>query len=389
MPACATMKPAETAAFLRAHESELIGRWTTRVKSDPDIPGASGLPEPALHDHVPRLIRDIIEVLDACEFHETAERAGRSLRGDEASADHAAHRFASKYALSAALRELSHLRVSMYDLFEAHDVLPNLESTRALATALDESMTTIAVEMERAAKAALQAEVDRRERFAAILAHDLRQPLHSMLFSTALLGSMNGLAEEARHAIETGRRAAHRMAAMIDDVLDVARALHGSGLPLALTEVDLKDILLDAAEETRAAMPGARFAIRVDGNVRGRWDPERLAQLASNLFGNAVKHGATTSEIDVVAREDGEMISISIENQNRAGPIPKELLPTLFQPFERGPSSARGLGLGLYIAAQIAKAHGGTIDVRSTENTTRFTVWLPRAPGANHRPPEE
>ena len=130
-------------------------------------------------------------------------------------------------------------------------------------------------------------------------------------------------------------------------------------------------------------MPCTKIDVSSSGDVRGRWDAERLAQIASNLLGNAVKHGAADTPIRVMLRDDGACVALRVENDNRHRAIPEDLMPVLFDPVARGTGTARGLGLGLYIAREIAHAHGGTIEVETNETLTAFTILLPRRRSAH------
>jgi signal transduction histidine kinase len=125
---------------------------------------------------------------------------------------------------------------------------------------------------------------------------------------------------------------------------------------------------------------------QAQGDTLGRWDGERLSQVVSNILGNALKHGTPDAPIKVTldGSQPGEVV-LAIEN---GGTIPPTLLPDLFKPFrggERQPGQSEGLGLGLYIAQQIAQAHGGSIQVQSAEGQTRFEIRLPRQPLAQNR----
>ncbi len=120
------------------------------------------------------------------------------------------------------------------------------------------------------------------------------------------------------------------------------------------------------------------------GDLVGKWDADRLRQVVSNLLGNAVHHGAGGGPVDVTVTAEGGDVRVAV--RNGAPPIPPADLPTIFDPLVRGSSQRTekqrrpgSIGLGLYIARQIAGAHGGDIVVTSSWATgTVFTVRLPR-----------
>lgn len=134
--------------------------------------------------------------------------------------------------------------------------------------------------------------------------------------------------------------------------------------------------------EVRTAHRDADFRLETSGNLVGEWDADRLAQVVSNLFGNAIHHGGGTP-VSITAQEEGDAVTLAVHNGGT--PIPPEALPLIFEPFARGRavSATGGIGLGLFIARAIVSAHGGEIDVTSSsEDGTTFTVRLPKRPTA-------
>ena len=219
------------------------------------------------------------------------------------------------------------------------------------------------------------------ERFAAILGHDLRNPLAAIMASAELAKRRD---EEGRFSRPLTRilNSAARMGRMIDHLLDFARLRAGATVPLLTQNIDLMHLLEQTLGEIGAVHPEAKFDVVHRGDARGVWDDDRLCQILSNLLVNAVDHGTKEEDVRVVVDgcSSGEIL-VSIHN---GGAIPGERLSRIFEPLrgstERRPRAA-GLGLGLFITREIAKAHGGSIDVHSTEpEGTTFTVRLPRQP---------
>jgi signal transduction histidine kinase len=216
------------------------------------------------------------------------------------------------------------------------------------------------------------------EMFAAVLGHDLRTPLAAVLASARLLQeapSEDAVRRAAARILSSG----DRMGRMIDDLLDLARARLGGGLAVRKDRADLAAVVHRVLPELQGTAPDRVIEVREEGDLSGRFDADRLAQVVSNLVGNAIEHGRPGTPIAV--RLDGrapDAVRIAVSN---AGAIPGELLPRVFDPFhreERRGGKQDGLGLGLYIAQQIAIAHGGGITVESSEGRTTFTVALPR-----------
>jgi signal transduction histidine kinase len=215
------------------------------------------------------------------------------------------------------------------------------------------------------------------EMFGAVLGHDLRNPLHSISLSAELL--VRQAADPNIAAVgERIRFSAKRMARMIEQLLDLARIRTG-GLELNMRECEVSDVLALIVDELAGARDPDRIALSVTGETAAVIDADRLAQVFSNLVGNALQHGDPATPVSVTL--DGsadDRIEIRIRNR---GAIPPEHLPSLFEPFKSGNATAGGLGLGLYIAKQLAEAHGATVSAGSdAEDCTTFTVSLPRKP---------
>lgn len=221
------------------------------------------------------------------------------------------------------------------------------------------------------------------EMFVGILGHDLRTPLSAIQTGTEILEQLVTDDDQLgilRRMFVSG----HRMNEMIEQLLDLTRARLAGGLGFARGRkpVDVCELVQRAVDELRTTHSQRDVRVEAYGDANTAGDPDRLVQALSNLIGNAIQHGRADGPIAIRVFDDGHQIAVEIRNR---GLIPGELLPVLFDPFrgrEHGPSRAnsRGLGLGLYIAQQIAQAHGGTVAVASSEETdTVFTLRLPRA----------
>jgi signal transduction histidine kinase len=169
------------------------------------------------------------------------------------------------------------------------------------------------------------------------------------------------------------------MKRMIDELLDFTRVRPETGMPIQRAVTDLAVTIQESLAEVRAAHPERRFELEQSGSCVGNWDPERLAQVCSNLLGNAIAHGDPSGAVTV--RVDGaaaDFVELSVSNFSK--PIAPETLSQLFLPFRRARSHGRGgVGLGLYIVQEIVNGHGGSIEAQSDESATRFIVRLPRA----------
>jgi signal transduction histidine kinase len=218
------------------------------------------------------------------------------------------------------------------------------------------------------------------EMFVGVLGHDLRNPLSAIVTGARLLeqrADSDKIASPARRILSS----AGRMSRMIDQLLDFTRIRQGQGIPLRRGQVDLAKLCELALDELERPEAKGRTTIDLLGDASGSWDGDRLMQLLSNLVGNALMHGARGTP--VVVRIDGSRPVVRLDVCN-AGAVPARLMPFLFQPLQGAeigdqPRAGQGLGLGLFISREIVVAHGGTIDVTSSEaDGTRVTVTLPR-----------
>lgn len=215
-----------------------------------------------------------------------------------------------------------------------------------------------------------------REQFIAVLGHDLKNPLAAIDSGTRLLAN-TALDDRAKTIVSLIRESVARMLGLIDNVLDLARGRLGGGLTLARrADQPLAPALEHVIAELRTTWPDRQVDVDLDLPRPVDCDRARIAQLLSNLVANALTHG-TDAPIKVRASLDGGALELSVENQGDA--IPPDVLARLFEPFYRGPSDSRnqGLGLGLYIASEIARAHGGTLTATSTSEATRFVLRIP------------
>jgi signal transduction histidine kinase len=218
-----------------------------------------------------------------------------------------------------------------------------------------------------------------------IVGHDLRNPISAVLMSASFLRWSGGLNEKQDHSVDLIVSSATRMQRMVDQLLDLTRARVGGGIPVEPKAcANLPDIARGVIEELRIAHPDHPIQLEGDREVRGMWDPDRIAQVVSNLVGNAIVHGVGPVDVRVTNR----CVTGFLEVHNRGPVIADHLLSSIFEAFrQRGfqlrTSEGRGLGLGLFIARQIVVAHGGEISVRSSEpEGTTFTVVLPITPFA-------
>ena len=217
-----------------------------------------------------------------------------------------------------------------------------------------------------------------REQFIAVLGHDLRNPL-SAVSSAIRIASREAQTDRALQVLEAANGSIERMAELINDLMDFARARLGSGISLDLAaESALAEALRQAVGEIRISHPQAMIEEAYDFAEGLNCEASRLQQLMSNLVANALTHGDQGQPIQVRAvDEEGDFV---LTVTNAGGEIPDNVMANLFKPFVRGDmqASQQGLGLGLFIAKAIANAHGGRLNVVSDADRTVFEFRMPR-----------
>ena len=219
-----------------------------------------------------------------------------------------------------------------------------------------------------------------REQFVAVLGHDLRNPLGSIASGARIL-LRTSQDEGQRKILLLMQGSVARMSGLIDNIMDLARARLGGGIHLTTDDArPLQPTVDQVVSELRSVAPERLIETTFDLDGAVPVDHARLAQLLSNLLGNAHAYGSPGSPIRVTARTADGVFELSVTNSGP--PIPRQTLDSLFQPFFRGRVEAnqQGLGLGLYIASEIARVHGGTLSATSDANETRFTFRVPLEP---------
>jgi signal transduction histidine kinase len=224
-----------------------------------------------------------------------------------------------------------------------------------------------------------------RDTFMAILAHDLRSPLSAIAMLGYLL-ERSAATEAARKQSRQIQSSAKEMGAMIRDLLEYTRTQLGKGIPVHTTKCSIAEICRQALDEVRAGHPQRQFEFAMREDVDWLVDNARLRQALSNLLNNAVQHGEPATPITLSAAvEDGHQLTIRVKNEGK--PIPPESLQVIFDPLvqlsKKSASSddrtSTSLGLGLFIAREIATGHGGTLEVSSdAANGTVFVLRIPQ-----------
>ena len=375
------------AEFIAANTEPILLEWVAFAESCG--PAARFMDDSALRDHALAMLHVIVADLrtaqSASEQSEKSKGNAASPAGDPdtAAETHGADRAWSGFTVGEMVSEYRALRASVIRLWikasgtlTGADLSDLVRFNEATDQAIAESITRYTEDLDHS-----------KEMFLAVLGHDLRSPLGAVLMSSQFMLDSGDLAEPYRTLASRIARCASRMNDMVGDLLDFTRTQLGSGVPIVRAEMDLAKTVRHAVDEVGAAQPERSFEMSTSGNVIGLWDESRMSQALTNLLTNAAQHGAAEWPISV--RLQGEPSEVVIVVHNFGKVIPQSEIFGIFSPFKRLREGApverdsSNLGLGLFIADRIVKAHSGTIEVASAAGTgTSFTIRLPRDPAA-------
>jgi signal transduction histidine kinase len=346
------------------------------------LPAAADMSSRALRDDAKQILEAVAKDLSTPQTKEAqAEKSKGSapkLTGlpETAAQAHAVLRARSGFDINQLAAEYRALRASVLrlwmDAYEPDDI--NLDDMIRFNEAIDQAIVE--------SIGFYSAQVDQaRNLLLGMLGHDMRSPLNTIVMTAQYLAALNAGAEVSDAATRLIKSGAS-MKALLDDLINFNRTTLGVGIKTELADVDLAAAFADELEQLRGAHPNRQIELEVVGDARGLCDRVRLQQLLRNLVVNAIVHGAPDAPIHV--RLAGDQADITIEVKNRGPAIEKANLDQIFDPLKRGlgqvdrDDGESGLGLGLYIVREIARAHGGEVTVRSNKEETVFTVRLPK-----------
>jgi len=371
------------ADFILANRDAILTEWREFAKTCSPASGSMSIV--ALSDHAAEMLTEIAEDLKTPQgdFQQAEKSKGRAPALDPnertAAEKHGTGRAESGFTLDQMVAEYRALRASVIRLWTRNrvDATPDelddlMRFNEAIDQSLAESITRYTEDLDKS-----------KEMFLAILGHDLRSPIGAVLTSAKFMLETAELEEP--HLTLTTRivSATTRMNHMVGALLDFTRSRLGGGIPIVPKSMNMGKLVHDVVSEVLAAHPDRTIRVNARGALKGDWDCERMTQVLTNLVGNAIEHGSqgTPVAVDVLGSDD----EVTITVHNRGVAISEEQLDGIFSAMKRRPETSKSsgsstnLGLGLYIADQIVRAHKGRIQVESSEEKgTTFTVHLPR-----------
>jgi signal transduction histidine kinase len=362
--------------FIREHSERIIDDFEAFARTL--MPAGENMVRRELRDHAKEMLAAL--VLDMEASQSVAEQSRKSMGHGTAHAlassgqQHADARIRHGFTHAEVLAEFRALRASVLRLYEqsgATDLAGVRRFNEAIDEALTESMTRYTASTDRY-----------RDQFVGILGHDLRNPLNAIAAGATLLMMTADSDQRSANVASRILRSAHRMGRLIDDLLDLTVTRLGGSIPLTRKPIDLEALCQEVVLEAQAAHAGASVTFASSGDLTGEWDHDRLAQVLSNLLGNAIQHG-DGGRVALEAQGSGSDVVVTVHN--RGVPIPLESQEAIFEPLVRrsrgATGDANGIGLGLFIARTIVASHEGQISVTSSETGgTTMTVRLPRKP---------
>jgi signal transduction histidine kinase len=369
----------DLAEFIDEERLTIVAEWESFARTL--LPVADGLNALALRDHADEILTAIIRDMKSRQTKpEQAEKSkgrGQAHQLGEMGKIHATLRIEIGFRLGQMVAEYRALRASVLRLWEKVGGDPG--GITRFNESIDEALTV-------AVDSFTETTERYRDQSLGILSHDLRNPLSGIILGATMLmrpeGGGSSGARDDRNAIVICKRilsSARRMDRMIGDLLDLTRTRFGKLIPMTRAPIDLEPLCRQMLAELEGQCPG-RLLFSSEGDLRGEWDSDRIAQVLSNLIRNAIQHGGKDDPITLVALGRSDEVLLKVHNGGPA--IPPDALPNIFEPMVRHVEDEQrntGLGLGLFIAFQVVLAHEGKLEVTSTAGRgTTFTARLPR-----------
>ena len=374
------------ADFIRGNMEAILQEWEDFARTIE--PPALTMDDVELRDHARQMLLAFADDLDT--FQSDAERVaksqGRGRRDDEdtAAEAHAEARLLSGYTVAQLVSEYRALRSSVLALWR--ETAPEQRSTdlgdmTRFNEAVDQAMAESVARYEDLVKRS-------QNMFLAILGHDLRNPLGTLVSGADFIMQATDIPPAYARMATRMFSSARRMGRLVDDLIDFTRTRLAPGMPVQVRPGSVVDVCRQVVDELRTFHPQRRIDLDAPPVLDAVFDDGRVAQMLSNLIGNAIQYGSVDTPVRVrLAANDGDIV-LTVNNQGQ--PIPPDKLSRIFEPLVRGgarggsdPTERTSLGIGLFIAREIVVAHGGQIGVASNaDDGTTFTVVLPRRPKA-------
>ena len=367
--------------FITDNMEQILVEWEAFATSFGAV--ADKMSSDELRDHAQQILQFVAKDIQTAQSAEKTRSKSKGqdgpASGNSASSIHGRLRYESGFTLLQLIAEYRALRASVLKLWQQDDAGVAADSAQNIMRfneSIDQSLSDAAVAYSDKVH-------ETRDMFLAILGHDLRGPLAATATAGAYLSRAGAFDEQIQQIGVRVKRSAATMNGMVNDLLGLARTQLGEGIPIERRECDLLEICQWAIDDASAGHPRTQFEVHAIGELIGSFDGARLQQLLTNLANNAAQYGTAGKPVSIELAGEADRVLLKVQNQGAV--IPKKAMSTLFSslvqlPEQEGDERPRSsLGLGLFIAKQIAVAHGGDIHVASDKaNGTTFTVDVPR-----------
>lgn len=365
--------------FIRSNMEPILAEWEAFARSLG--PMAATMDKLALRDHARAML---LVIAHDIETYQSEKERGEKSRGevspalrDTAATVHGSLRFTSQFSMIHLAAEFRALRATVLRLWIAHGDTPALgEPLVRFNEAIDQALAESIEAFTRKATAT-------NDLFLGVLGHDLRAPLATITSAADVLTRRHPTPAQSIELGGSVKRAARHMAGMVEDLIGYARLQRGNPMPMQRGPTDAGVVCRDAIVDAESVFAHRRIALETAGDLTGEFDPVTLRQLMTNLFLNALQHGAQGGVVQAALKGWSDQLTLSVCNEGEQ--IGDDALEKIFEPLFQAGGSDRGMlgrsssGLGLFIAREVATAHGGTIKVTSTPaGRTTFEVVLPR-----------
>jgi signal transduction histidine kinase len=366
------------ADFILQHQDAILAEWDLFAGSNE--PAASSMDSKALRNHAAQMLQafalDLATAQTPQQARDKSQARGPLASENSAASIHGEARLLSGFTIDQLLAEYRALRASVLHLWtegKPSVLITDLDDMTRFNEAVDQAVAESVARYSRMINHS-------QHLFLAILGHDLRNPLNTTVVASQVLMRVQGMDPAHAEVAAKIHRSGLRMSKLVDDLIDYTRSHLGSSLPMAMTTTDMAEVANAAADELRLVRPDRTIDVIVEGSASGSWDEGRIAQVLSNLLGNAMQHSASTSPITV--RVSGHQQDVRVSVHNFGEPIDPAAMGMIFDPLVRVASTSqrggeRNLGIGLYIARAIVEAHGGHITATSDQQGTTFAFTLP------------
>lgn len=368
--------------FLVAKRKGLIELWMTRVREDKRIESADDLSRFVLQDHMPDVLMQIILALGR---HKSGilspDAAARLVGSSEASVAHAGLRFLNGYTIDEAMRELSHLRAAVIELWHGEDLRPGDREISVFHACIDEVMAMAAKQIGARTTTA-------KNLFLEKLTHDINGPLAIIKAQAELFLNVTELGRPAKRTGEILERQVELLTTTVQNLDDISKIIFGR-LDLVVKACDLQSLVVEAVQTIEASAKSKAISVfseMTPGAAPFLADQSKLVLALKNLLTNAVDFTPRGGRISVFAEQLEHLIIFTVADNGEG--MSAEFLPTAFERFRREPNAGdhEGFGLGLTIARELVEAHGGEIRAESAGKNlgSKFIISIPKKRVISH-----